>query len=145
MNIRIANSEDINDVVNIENTCFTIPWSRDTIKREIEINDLATLIVAEENGEVLGYIGIWFILDEGDITNVSVLPGHRRKSIATKLMEAVINLAKSKKINSLTLEVSESNAAAISLYEKFGFEKLGTRKKYYDNGEDAIIMWKVNI
>jgi ribosomal-protein-alanine N-acetyltransferase len=145
MNIRIANSEDINDVVNIENTCFTIPWSRDTIKREIEINDLATLIVAEENGEVLGYIGIWFILDEGDITKVSVLPGHRRKSIATKLMEAVINLAKSKKINSLTLEVSESNAAAISLYEKFGFEKLGTRKKYYDNGEDAIIMWKVNI
>ncbi|MBK5252868.1 MAG: ribosomal protein S18-alanine N-acetyltransferase [Peptostreptococcaceae bacterium] len=146
MNIRLAVSEDIDDIVNVENKCFTTPWSKNSIKREIEINELATLIVADVDGMVVGYLGIWFVLDEGDITNVSVLPEYRRRSIATKLLEQVIEIAKTKGTNALSLEVRESNVAGIKLYEKFGFKNLGIRKNYYeDNGENAIIMWKVDI
>lgn len=144
--IRLDNMtiDDLEYVLEIEENSFSIPWSRESLVSEITKNELAKYIVARSDNVIVGYAGIWKILDEGHITNIAVCPEQRRKKIGSKMVEGLINLANDLGINSLTLEVRESNISAQNLYEKFGFEVCGMRKKYYsDNDEDALIMWKV--
>ena len=109
-------------------------------------NEIAHYLVGSINNKVVAYIGAWFILDEAHITNVAVKSDFRRQKIAKQLITAFIVLAKKHQITSITLEVRASNIPAQSLYQQFGFEKQGLRKRYYaDNNEDAIIMWLRNI
>ena len=99
--------------------------------------------IAQQNGSVLGYLGISVILDEGYITNIAVFPEFRKKGIASKLLEFLFDFAKQKELSFVSLEVRESNMPAISLYKKFGFENEGFRKNFYTNPkENAIIMTK---
>lgn len=94
--------------------------------------------------ELIGYIGVWSIADEGHINNVAVLPKYRRMHVGTILLNTMINATEEAGIVSHTLEVRASNEAAQSLYGRFGFKESGRRKGYYeDNGEDAIIMWRM--
>lgn len=124
----------------IDKSCFTIPWSKQAFLDECE-NKLAVYFVARENGRCIGYAGYWNVSGEGDITNVAVLPQHRNKRVASMLIEAVLKSAAN--LNLLTLEVRKSNLPARNLYEKYGFEIIGERKRYYsDNREDALIMMK---
>lgn len=92
---------------------------------------------------VVGYGGIWLILDEGHVTNIAVDSRYREKGIGKKLVEGLISLCSEEKIMAMTLEVRASNIAAQSLYKKYGFTEFGIRPNYYaDDKEDAIIMWK---
>jgi len=99
--------------------------------------------VAEVGGLVVGYSGMWVILDEGHITNVAVHPEHRGKQIAESLLLELIKAGVVRGVRRVTLEVRPSNRAALNLYNRLGFVSAGRRKGYYsDTGEDAIIMWR---
>ena len=92
--------------------------------------------------KVVGYVGIWFVMDEGHITNVAVHSDYRGKKIGDKLVQDLVELCKENNIVSMTLEVRVSNIVAQNLYKKYGFKLAGIRKEYYSNNkEDAMIMW----
>lgn len=134
--------QDINQVLEIENVCFPVPWSRDSFLSEIR-NPLAQYLVAEEDFVLQGYAGVWLIFDEGHITNVAVHPRARGKRIGEMLLTNTIAFVSAHGAVTITLEVRTSNDSAQSLYRRMGFEEVGLRKGYYtDNGEDALIMTK---
>jgi ribosomal-protein-alanine N-acetyltransferase len=138
--------EHIDDVLKIYNLSFPTPWSRNSFQREVETNKFARYVVAKRDELILGYAGMWLILDEAHITNIAVHPEYRGIDIGNRLLEALIIMAKVDNIESMTLEVRKSNIVAQNLYIKHGFVQEGIRKEYYgDNREDAIIMWKHNI
>ena len=150
--IRVATSQDIDAMTELDATCFSAPWSRASFEAELTTNRLAWYLVAEELlqacdstegiGLVIGYAGLWAIEDEGHITNVAVHPDYRRKHLASILVDTLIAETRKEGLRRFTLEVRVSNTAAIALYEKFGFVSAGLRKGYYeDNNEDAMIMW----
>lgn len=144
MNIsyNIFSEKDIEGIFQISNLSFKLPWSMESIKSEVD-NPLAKYIIAKdiESNKVLGFIGIWIILGEGDITNIAVHPEFRKLGIGEKLLSSMLNLCESLNCNIINLEVRSSNLPAISLYKKLNFLEVGLRKGYYeDNKEDAILM-----
>lgn len=146
--IKIVNTNinHLDDIIEIEKLSFSIPWSRNAFLEELQNNRFAVYISAMANEKVVGYAGMWKIIDEGHITNIAVHPEYRRMGIGKKLLEELINISKKSGITRITLEVRKSNTVAQSLYIKYGFKPAGIRKEYYaDNGEDAIIMWKENL
>lgn len=141
--MRQAELRDAEDIYQIEKLCFPDPWSREALIYELESNPRAFYIVAELDGHVVGYAGLWWIEDEGHITNVAVKPGYRSRRIASGIIKVMIEYTHGQGIKHHTLEVRRSNLPAIGLYEKFGFAVEGVRKGYYlNNGEDAFIMWR---
>jgi ribosomal-protein-alanine N-acetyltransferase len=134
--------EDLDQVMLLELTCFSVPWTRESFKKELTENKLAHYIVIEEENQIVGYGGVWYIVDEGHITNVAIHPDHRKKGLGKQLVDAMKDMAIQNEIILMTLEVRVSNVAAITLYERMGFLEAGIRPKYYtDNQEDALIMW----
>ncbi|WP_084110854.1 ribosomal protein S18-alanine N-acetyltransferase [Caldanaerobius fijiensis] len=130
-------------VMEIEKEAFTVPWSRESFEMEITRNKCAYYIVAILDEKVVGYGGMWLVVDEAHITNIAVHRDYRGQGIGKKIIEGLIEEAKRRKLMAMTLEVRASNRVAIHLYEKYGFTPFGRRKGYYsDNNEDAIIMWK---
>ena len=121
-------------------------WSKNTFYNEIA-NKLAYYYCAKnEEDKIIGYIGVWHIIDESHITTLAVHPDYRHLQVAQLLIIRAIKDCYNDMIKYITLEVRESNIAAISLYEKFLFSNVGMRKKYYqDNGENALIMFTQNI
>ena len=139
--IRPMTKDDVEDVYKVEEDCFVDPWSKESIRKELK-NDLARYLVAEIDGEIVGYVGVWFVVDEGHITNVAVHSNYRGKKIGDKLVKEMVELCRQSNIVAMTLEVRVSNIVAQNLYKKYGFKMGGIRKEYYsDNKEDAIIMW----
>lgn len=132
---------DIDELMVLELACFTVPWSRGMLEDEL-YNSHAWYRVIEVESRIAGYAGMWKILDEGHITNIAIHPDFRKKGLATRLINDLIEHARSCAINALTLEVRESNTPALNLYKAMGFTVKGKRKRYYpDNREDALIMW----
>lgn len=147
MIIRKAEPADAGSIAQIEQECIARPWSIVLIKADLKDNPNASYFVAEEAGELVGFIGTHDIVGEINITNVAVRKSYRRNGVADKLMRAMFSeiqekIDSGKEIVGVTLEVRVSNDPAIKLYEKFGFKAEGTRKGYYSDGEDALIMWK---
>ena len=135
--------EHIDEVLEIERSSFTTPWSKDAFIVEITKNMLANYIVAEIDEKVVGYGGVWLIIDEGHITNIAVHREYRGLGVGKKLIEGLIDLCGDRNVRAMTLEVRKSNEVAKTLYKKHGFVEYGIRPKYYaDDNEDAIIMWK---
>lgn len=133
---------DVEPLAELDKRCFAIPWSKQAFAEEMS-NEIAVYFVAKENGKVIGYCGFWQVADEGDVTNIAVLPEFRRRGIGGKLLNTLIEAAKELKLELITLEVRKSNTAAKNLYKKYGFKPIGERKHYYsDNREDAVIMMK---
>jgi len=97
------------------------------------------LAALDDDGIVLGYVGLMFVLDEGYISNVAVAPEERRQGVADALISALVDRTRNK-LAFLTLEVRESNAAAISLYKKHGFEIVGNRKNYYERPRESALL-----
>ncbi|MBO7739195.1 MAG: ribosomal protein S18-alanine N-acetyltransferase [Oscillospiraceae bacterium] len=130
----------IPQMVELEKICFSLPWTADMIRSEL--NNPSCLYLAAVDGDTLvGYIGVQTVLDEGYINNVAVRPEYRRKGIAAALISLLIDEARAIGLAFMTLEVRESNAPAIALYEKLGFTTVGRRKNYYEKPrEDAILM-----
>lgn len=134
-------SKDIDGVFEVEKNCFEHHWSKDAFAKELK-NDVARYLVAKIDGKIVGYVGIWFVVDEGHITNVAVHSDYRGKKIGDELVKALVELCRENNIASMTLEVRVSNVVAQNLYKKYGFKLAGIRKEYYsDNKEDAMIMW----
>ncbi|MBA2876957.1 ribosomal protein S18-alanine N-acetyltransferase [Thermaerobacillus caldiproteolyticus] len=133
---------DIDEVVYVEKASFTLPWSREAFYNELVHNQYAKYIVMEYNHRIIGYCGMWVVIDEAHITNVAVLPEYRGKKLGEALMRKVMETAKQLGAAIMTLEVRVSNHVAQSLYRKLGFLNGGIRKRYYpDNQEDALVMW----
>lgn len=130
----------IDQIAALEIDNFSHPWTHRQLEDELE-NESSTIIVAEgEDSVVLGYAGLTVVLDEGYINNIAVGERYRRQGVAEELLSAFIRFGKAN-LAFLTLEVRVSNAPAISLYEKLGFETVGRRKGYYDDPkEDGLIM-----
>lgn len=140
-------NEDIDNVVAIEKEAYgEHHWSKSSFFDEMS-NNLAHYYCAKtEDGELVGYAGTWHILDEGHITTIAVKKEYMRKHIGEAIIVKILEDCYDSGIKYLTLEVRVSNTPAISLYTKYGFNSLGTRKGYYqDNNEDALIMWTENI
>ncbi|MGN0494540.1 MAG: ribosomal protein S18-alanine N-acetyltransferase [Acutalibacteraceae bacterium] len=142
-NIRIIPLElrHIKEVTRLEGLCFSEPWSEEGI---LEAYRLGTkFFVAENSKQLMGYIGIKAVIDEGYITNVAVFPQYRRMGVAAALLDKVFCFAREKALSFVSLEVRASNTAAVSLYEKTGFKEEGRRKNFYRlPREDALIMTK---
>ncbi|MBR6654688.1 MAG: ribosomal protein S18-alanine N-acetyltransferase [Oscillospiraceae bacterium] len=130
----------IPQMVELEKICFSMPWTADMIRSEL--NNPSCLYLAAVDGDTLvGYIGVQTVLDEGYINNVAVRPEYRRRGIAAALISLLTEQAQAIGLAFMTLEVRESNAPAIALYEKLGFTTVGRRKNYYEKPrEDAILM-----
>lgn len=145
--IRKVTLDDIDSIMNIEEVIYpNHHWSKESFISEIS-NKLATYkSVEDKDGNIAGFYGFWQILEEGHITNIGIHPDFRRLGLASFLMIDLIREAYKNYIKYITLEVRAGNIPAISLYDKFGFSTIGTRKKYYqDNNEDALIMFTENI
>lgn len=148
---------DVDQVIAIERLSFPLPWSRESFIREIcEIDNSRLLVVSEDEDragspeglkyEVMGYACWWEVVDECHITNFAVAPAHRRKGVGDFLLERILEDARGRGLLRATLEVRLGNAAAIALYEKWGFTAAAMRPRYYpDNREDALVMWKEKI
>ncbi len=142
MTFRKMKTEDIEQVLNVEKQSFTLPWSREAFFNELNHNEYAVYMVIEDEGKIAGYCGAWIVIDESHITNIAILPEYRGQKLGEALLRKMIEISISMGVIRMTLEVRVSNAVAISLYEKLGFQKGGIRKRYYtDNQEDAYVMW----
>ena len=139
MRFERLDSRYIPEVAAIEREAMAEPWSENMLLSELE-NPSSTIIVGVEGGKVICYGGFRRTLDEADILNIAVIKEMRGQGIGGKLLARLISEAKSCGVNTLTLEVSEQNTAAIALYTRCGFEKVGVRKRYYMNSFDALIM-----
>ena len=141
--VRSMTKDDISQVLEIEEQCFSVPWTKEAFTMEVEQNKFARYIVVEQDGFILGYGGMWMILDEAHVTNIAVRPAFRGRGYGDKVVQAMIAAAEKEGIYNMTLEVRLSNTVAQNLYSKYGFKACGIRPKYYqDNDEDAVIMWK---
>jgi ribosomal-protein-alanine N-acetyltransferase len=141
MIVRRMNTLDIDGVLAVEQQSFTTPWSREGFVNEMN-NELSYYLVMVEAGKIIGYAGMWLIVDEAHVTNVAILPTYRGKRLGEKLMSALLEHAKNRGAVRMTLEVRASNTVAQGLYSKFGFTSQGRRRNYYtDTKEDALIMW----
>ena len=145
--IKNMTKSDVDNVVKLEEASYgKHHWSKESFYNELE-NDLSHYYcVFDGNEKLAGYAGCWHIFEEAHITTVSVNPEYRRQKVAQALLIKLIEDCYQEKIKYITLEVRESNVAAISLYDKNGFVSIGERKGYYqDNNEDALIMFTENI
>lgn len=141
--IRRAQGSDLEQIHNLENSCFSVPWSYEMLYEDICENKGTVYYVVEVDGVIVAYGGMWIILDEAHITNVCTSPDRRRHGYATRLMKKLCDKAESLGAVNMTLEVRVSNHDALHLYKKCGFSVHGLRKRYYsNNNEDAYIMWR---
>jgi len=125
----------------IERASFSVPWPDDAYRNELLTNRLASYIVARAGDEVVGFGGLWVMVDEAHITTFAVHPRWRRQRIGERLLLTLIDLARGRRAREATLEVRLSNLPARRLYEKYGFRPVGLRPRYYsDDNEDALIM-----
>lgn len=138
---RLATKKDIQLLMDIDRQSFSSPWPADAFYNDIVHNRYASYVFIKYKGEVAGYCGVWVILDEAHITNIAVLPQYRGKKLGERLLRQIMKLSKEVGAETMTLEVRVSNEVAKSLYKKLNFQEGGIRKKYYADGEDALVMW----
>lgn len=141
MTIREMTSADIRDVVKLDSEAFDKSWNEQSFVDEIS-KDYSYYFVAEYDGKIVGYIGIWCIYETAELMRVAVLPGFQGYGIAGKLIDTATDCAKSKACERMMLEVRDSNMVARGLYHKFEFKEISVRRGYYD-GEDAVIMERI--
>ncbi len=133
--------DDLPAVHAIERASFAVPWPDDAYRNEIRTNRLASYVVARVGDDVVGFAGLWVMVDEAHITTFAVDPRWRRRGVGERMLLALLDLAVARRAREATLEVRLSNLPARKLYEKHGFRPVGIRPRYYsDNGEDALIM-----
>lgn len=140
--IRRMEERDIPRVAELEQLCFSTPWSEHSLRESLARPEYLFL-VEETDGKVTAYGGLLKVMEEGDVTNIAVHPDYRLKGSGTRITEALLEEGRKCGMTAFTLEVRVSNQAAIHVYEKLGFHSVGIRKGFYDAPkEDAMIMWK---
>lgn len=134
--------DDIQQVMLVEIASFSSPWNEEVFIQEIVENQHAYYFVMELEQRIIGYVGMWIVLDDAQITNIAILPGYRGMKLGEKLFQFALQTAVGLGVSRLSLEVRVTNIVAQKLYRKFGLVPGGIRKGYYtDNQEDAIVMW----
>lgn len=141
INFELLSDDNVFEVWELEKICFDDPWELKAFTSELN-NHISVYFAArdEESRKIVGYAGVWMMYDCANITNIAVAPDYRREGLGGKMLDLLIDVSREHGMKSITLEVRASNAAAIALYEKYGFEKCGLRKRYYQGNEDAVIM-----
>lgn len=143
ISIRQMNSNDVEQVYAIEKEIFSLAWSQKSFAEACQKPENIYLVALTE-GQIVGYCGMWTVMEEGNITNMAVAQPFRKQGIAFLLMREMERIAVKKGITAFFLEVRESNANAIQLYEKMNFKNIGIRKNFYERPvENAIIMSKI--
>ena len=146
LTLRRATLEDAKAIYEVDAACFSTPWSLESITAELEEakENERLYILANLDGQVIGYAGAWLVLDEGQITNIAVLPEYRREGYGAMMTRKLIRQLFEKGMNEIFLEVRLSNLGALALYRRLGFTVKGVRKNYYsDPQEDAYIMSRI--
>ncbi len=133
--------DDVGAVHEIERLSFSTPWPAHAFEQELRGNRLARYVVARAGDRVVGFAGVWLMVDEAHVTTFGVHPDWRRQGIGRQLLLNLAELSVTIGARRMTLEVRVSNEAAQALYRHFGFEIVGRRHRYYtDDGEDALVM-----
>ena len=141
MEIRLATINDAQAIYDIEQQSFSIPWSLESVTTELAGTDNKLYMVICEENSIIGYAGAWLVYDEGQITNIAILPSARGKGYGLKLTKQLIDECFSRGMHEIFLEVRISNLAALAMYRNLGFSVKGIRKDYYSEPkEDAYIM-----
>ena len=143
--IQPMKKEDISMVVTLEENTFSTPWSYEALEGG-GVKDNYYFLVAKQENIVVGYVGMYVVLQEGDITNIAVAKEVQGQGIGTKLLKELLEVAKKHGTETINLEVRVSNESAISLYKKHGFEIIGRRKNFYTKPEeDGYLMQNSHI
>src|SRR6266540_287704 len=133
--------DDVDAIQAIERASFSTPWPAHAYRQEIQTNRLAHYLVIRTGDQIVGYAGLWMLVDEAHLTTFAIEPRWRRRGLGARLLLAVMDLALDRRASEATLEVRLTNLPARRLYEKFGFRPVGIRPRYYtDNHKDALIM-----
>lgn len=142
MDFREMQKKDIDQIVEIESKAFSQPWSKKSFEEALTHKNLM-FITATMDDRIVGYCGLYIVLDEGNVINVAVKEEYRGQHIAQKMLQYLLEKGTSQKVTAFTLEVREHNKTAIHVYEKLGFQSVGIRKNFYEKPiENAVIMWK---
>ncbi len=137
---------DVKEVLRIEQQSFSTTWPSNAFFQELHDNKLAHYYVARAGNRVVGYGGIWVILEDSHVTTIAVAPEFRGRKYGEKILLHLLDQAIERGASWMTLEVRESNNVAQALYRKYGFTTVSTRKAYYsDNNENALVMWAGNL
>jgi [ribosomal protein S18]-alanine N-acetyltransferase len=143
VDLRALVGSDLDAVEDIERVSYPAPWSRSMFAAELQKPGALAIGAFRESGELVGYAIVSRYVDAWHVMNIAVTPDYRRRGIARALLERMFEITASDPRRGYTLEVRVSNAEAIRLYERVGFEARGIRRGYYtDNREDALIMWR---
>ena len=140
--IRDMEEKDLYAINEIEKICFVAPWGKSDILTEMNDNPYATLLVVEVNSQPVGFADFWVTFDSATICQIAIHPKFQRNQLGSALMEEILKECMAKKVRHLTLEVRRSNEKGINFYQKFGFNTVLIKEKYYSNGEDALYMVK---
>lgn len=141
LNIRLMDKADVPQVFDIERKSFdSSSWTIDTFYHEIEQNDFAFYFVIEYDEQIVGYVGLWIVLDNAQITTIAIDEQYRGYGLGQLLLKYVIDYVQ-EACEALSLEVRVDNYVAQHVYQNLGFQYGGKRKNYYGEGEDALVMW----
>ena len=138
MEIVKFSEEDIDGVFLLEQLAYKNPWTKQNFIDELS-NQYSKSFVLKQDNLVIGFVGAWEVLDNADITKVTIMPNLQNKGLGKYIFGFMMNELLKDGVNQINLEVRKTNEPAIHLYEKFGFKKIAERKKYYADGEDALI------
>lgn len=140
--LRLAQRRDVTELLALEQAQFPEPWTRGMLLDEILNTKTRRYTVAVEDGRIVGYLGVMFVLDELHVNTIGTLPGQEGRGIASSLMDEAWLDARSRGITRATLEVAATNTRAQKFYYRYGFKPVGVRKNYYERTrEDALILW----
>lgn len=141
LNIRRMSKDDVPAVFDIERSSFNdSSWSIDAFYHEIEKNEFANYFIIEFNQTIIGYLGLWVVIDQAQITTVAITEHFRGYGLGQLLLKYVMNYA-SHQCDVMSLEVRVDNTVAQHVYQNLGFQYGGKRKNYYGEGQDALVMW----
>ena len=143
LDIELMRRRHLKAIMPIENIVYPRPWSTGVFTAEIDLAKRGEryYVVGTVDGTLVGYAGMLFTPDDAHVTNIAVDPDWQRRGIATELLLELCWKARERECQGMSLEVRVSNTAAQALYARFGFVPAGVRRKYYENVEDAIVMW----
>ena len=142
MILRAIEEKDIEVLTEAEKRCFKDPWTKEMFSALLKL-PFQYGFIAEEGGQVCGYCVLSVLFEDAEVLNIAVAPAYRKKGYGKLLMETMLERARSLDALQCFLEVRESNTPAIRLYESYGFAQYGVRKRYYEDGENALVMKKI--
>ena len=133
----------VDDVMPIERASYPKPWTAGTFTSELEMakRGQRSYLVARRAGTLVGYAGLMYVVDDAHVTNIAVAPAEQRRGVASRLLAELAWEALDRRCQAMTLEVRVTNTGAQELYRRFGFVPAGIRQRYYENTDDAIVMW----